>query len=36
MNTTNITKQITAFRARSTEAAITHEYLGVILQAVAD
>lgn len=36
MNTTNITKQITAFRALSTEAAITPENLGVILQALAD
>lgn len=36
MNTTNITTQITAFRALSTEAAITPENLGVILQALAD
>lgn len=36
MKTTNITKQITAFRALSTEAAITPENLGVILQALAD
>ena len=36
MNTINITKQITAFRALSTEAAITPENLGVILQALAD
>ena len=36
MDTTNITKQITAFRVLSTEAAITPENLGVILQALAD
>ena len=36
MNTTSLTKQITAFRALSTEAAITPEVLGVILQALAD
>ena len=36
MDTTNITKQITAFRVLNTEAAITPENLGVILQALAD
>ena len=36
MNTTSITQQIAAFRALSTEAAITPEVLGVILQALAD
>ena len=36
MDITELSKQITAFRSLNTEAAITPENLGVILQALAD